>query len=322
MREETTGKIIYRVVNYGHRKKELSVRRLSYVNLKAFDCKVLDGLDLNKTIPTTNEIPENAKIIFHSTSKFPRHKLEITTFKRKIKESLADYLIGNAQPLQLQNKIRSTRAFIFDTAIAYVHDEDITLDDIKTIDIFKDAKFDKIIENYSLILLNKEQILTLEYLQGMHTIPLISDEQLNKVVDSKTDKMTEDDLNSIIELIQSKDVENINLATKLFTQFNLSAMPLFTRLFLMMFHETIRRSGANTSVVYKNLTTLYPPTYCADYTIVSLFKAIPTMESEEKVLVTNLMLRYVSPNVERVLEDRNKLLNLVGLKYEYKIVDA
>lgn len=322
MREETTGKIIYRVVNHGYRKKELSVRRLNYVNLKAFDGKVLDGLDLNKTIPTVNEIPENAKIIFHSTSKFPRHKLEITTFKRKIKESLADYLIGNAQPLQLQNKIRSTRAFIFDTAITYVHDEDITLDDIKTIDIFKDAKFDKVIENYSLILLSKEQILTLEYLQGMHTIPLISDEQLNKAVDSKTDKMTEDDLNSIIELIQSKDVENINLATKLFTQFNLSAMPLFTRLFLTMFHETIRRSGANTSVVYKNLITLYPPTYCADYTIVSLFKAIPTMESEEKVLVTNLMLRYVSPNVERVLEDHNKLLNLVGLKYEYKIVDA
>ena len=34
------------------------------------------------------------------------------------------------------------------------------------------------------------------------------------------------------------------------------------------------------------------------------------------------MLRYVSLGVERFMEDRNKLLNLVGLKYDYKIIDA
>lgn len=186
----------------------------------------------------------------------------------------------------------------------------------------KDKEFIEIVEDYHVILLNKEQVLTLEYLQGMHTIPLISDEQLNRVADGKTDKMTEEDLNSIIELIQSRDRDNVNLATKLFTQFNLASMPLFTRLFLMMFHETIKRFSANSSVVYKNLVTLYPPSYLTDSQIFGLFKEIPSMESEEKVLVTNLMLRYISPGVERVLEERNKLLNLVGLKYDYKIIDA
>lgn len=322
MREETTGKIIYKASHYSWRNNELTLENLHNYGMKGFDSRIFGQLDLNKVIPTVDTIPENSKLIFHNTSKFPRHKLEITTFKRKIKENLADYLVGNSKKIDLRSRIGSKRAFVFDTHIIITWDEKVTLEELKGLKPLKDREFIEVVEDYYVILLNKEQILTLEYLQGMHTIPLISDEQLNKAVDSKTDKMTEDDLNSIIELIQSKDVENINLATKLFTQFNLSAMPLFTRLFLMMFHETIRRSGANTSVVYKNLTTLYPPTYCADYNIISLFKAIPTMESEEKILVTNLMLRYISPNVERVLEDRNKLLNLVGLKYEYKIVDA
>lgn len=196
------------------------------------------------------------------------------------------------------------------------------MEELRKLKPLKDKEFIEVIEDYYIILLNKEQILTLEYLQGMHTIPLISDEQLNRAADGKTDKMTEEDLNSIVELIQSRDRDNITLATKLFTQFNLASMPLFTRLFLMMFHETIKRFGANNSVVYKNLITLYPPSYLADSQIFSLFKAIPSMESEEKVLVTNLMLRYISPGVERFKEDRNKLLNLVGLKYDYKIIDA
>lgn len=322
MREETTGKIVYKASYYSWRKNELTLENLHDYGMKGFDSRIFSQLDLNKAIPTVDQIPENSKLIFHSTSKFPRHKLEITTFKRKIKENLADYLVGNSKKIDLRSRIGSKRAFVFDTHIIMTWDEKVTLEELKKLGPLKNKEFIEVVEDYHVILLNKEQILTLEYLQGMHTIPLISDEQLNKAVDGKTDKMTEDDLNSIIELIQSKDRDNINLATKLFTQFNLASMPLFTRLFLMMFHETIKRFSANSSVVYKNLITLYPPSYLTDSQILALFKAIPSMESEEKVLVTNLMLRYISPGAERFIEDRNKLLNLVGLKYDYKIVDA
>ena len=134
--------------------------------------------------------------------------------------------------------------------------------------------------------------------------------------------MTPDDLNSIIELIVSKDSENVSLGIKLFTQFNLSAMPLFTRLFLMMFNGIIATTRAITSVVYKNLVTLYPPQYLSDNTIIRLFEALPIVDNEEKALVTILLTRYVAPNLEKYVDDRNKLLKYVGLKYEYKIVDA
>lgn len=322
MREETTGKIIYKVSRYNWRNEKLTIENPSNYGMKAFDSRIFGYLDLNKVIPTVDQIPENSKLMFHNTSKFPRHKLEITTFKRKIKENLADYLVGNSKKIDLRYRISSRRTFIFDTFIIMTWDEKITLEDLKELKLLKDKELIEIIEDYHVILLNKEQVLTLEYLQGMHTIPLISDEQLNKVADGRTDKMTEEDLNSIVELLQSKDRDNVNLATKLFTQFNLSSMPLFTRLFLMMFHETIKRFSANNSVVYKNLITLYNPSYLTDSQIIALFKAIPSIESEEKILVTNLMLRYISPPLEKTIENRNELLKLVGLKYEYKVVDA
>ena len=167
--------------------------------MKGFDSRIFDQLDLNKAISTVDSIPENAKLIFHSTSKFPRHKLEITTFKRKIKENLADYLVGNSKNIDLRSRIGSKRAFIFDTCIIMTWDEKVTLEELKKLKILKDKEFIEVVENYHVVLLNNEQVLTLEYLQGMHTIPLISDEQLNRVVDGKTDKMTEKDLDSIID---------------------------------------------------------------------------------------------------------------------------
>jgi len=211
---------------------------------------------------------------------------------------------------------------VFEEKIVVTNDDDVTLEVLKQDAHFKTATFKETIDNYEILALNKEQILTLEYMQGLHTIPLISDEQLNKAVDGKTDKMTPDDLNSIIELIVSKDSENVSLGIKLFTQFNLSAMPLFTRLFLMMFNGIIATTRANTSVVYKNLVTLYPPQYLSDNMINRLFEALPIADDEEKALVTILLTRYVAPNLEKYVDDRNKLLKHVGLKYEYKIVDA
>lgn len=211
---------------------------------------------------------------------------------------------------------------MFEEKIVVTNDDEVTLEVLKQDASFKTATFKETIDNYEILALNKEQILTLEYMQGLHTIPLISDEQLNKAVDSKTDKMTPDDLNSIIELIVSRDSENISLGIKLFTQFNLSAMPLFTRLFLTMFNGIIANTRASTSVVYKNLVTLYPPQYLSDNIINRLFEALPVADDEEKALVTILLTRYVAPSLEKYIDDRNKLLKYVGLKYEYKIVDA
>lgn len=96
MLEETTGKLIMTAAYYGWKDKYLHVDTFRFRE-KLFCKNNLKNVNKEKKIPTVQVIPDNAKLIFHSTSKFPRHKLAITNYQRKIKESLADYIVGNAK---------------------------------------------------------------------------------------------------------------------------------------------------------------------------------------------------------------------------------
>mgnify|MGYP002518635168 CR=1 FL=1 len=57
----------------------------------------IENANWDTQIPTVKTLPEEAKLVFHKTSKFPRHKLGLTTFKRKIKEKGADFIVDNTQ---------------------------------------------------------------------------------------------------------------------------------------------------------------------------------------------------------------------------------
>jgi hypothetical protein len=59
----------------------------------------LENANWDMIIPTVKFLPEESKLVFHKTSKFPRHKLGLTTFKRKIKEKGADFIVGNFKKL-------------------------------------------------------------------------------------------------------------------------------------------------------------------------------------------------------------------------------
>lgn len=100
MLEETTGKLIMTAAYYGWKDKHLYVDNFREYKEKFFCRNNLKNVNRKKKIPTVQVIPDNAKLIFHSTSKFPRHKLAITNYQRKIKEALADYMVGNAEEVK------------------------------------------------------------------------------------------------------------------------------------------------------------------------------------------------------------------------------
>lgn len=280
----------------------------------------IKDVDLNKTIPTATIIPEKAKLVFHSTSKFPRHKLQITTFQRKIKENLADFMIGNAKALTSSNYTNYIKAFISENFIFVTHDSDVTIDLIKKSYSNTISETFVIKNNYKILTIDKEQLLYIEYMKGLHTLPLISDDQLNNIVDSKNDKITEDEVDGVIDLLKSRNSENIELGIKLFSQFNLGAMPLFANLFMTLFQNEMR--GIRTSVSYKNLLLRFPPSYKNDYNIKRLFEKHPISDEQEKVLVTKLLKMYIGDYLEKCAEDTNEILGLVGLKYKINLIDA
>lgn len=181
-------------------------------------------------------------------------------------------------------------------------------------------KITDVIDNYAIVWFTKEQYLYYEYMQGLHTLPIISDEDMNKLIDAKNERITEDVLDSLIDLMTSRNDENIVLGVKLFTQFNLSATPCLTNMFLMMYNELICRTSATSSVLYKNLIATYPPKFKSKYNIDKILE-IGFVDDEEKMLVSKIVLSFFEPEIKRLIEDANVYIKHLNVKFKYDIAN-
>ena len=272
----------------------------------------LENPNWNTQISTVKTLPNNAKLVFHSTSKFPRYKLGLTTFKRKIKEKGADFIVGNIQTLPNANIIKYTHAFETDTKL-YVTQ-------LATIDLnilYTECKIDlstaKHYTDYELIFANKEHLFYLDYITGKHSLPVISDDDLNKIIDNNQERLSITELSTITEMIKSRDRENVNLALKLFAQFNLSADPTFSWLFLSIFSHNF--TGIS-SVLYTNLKMQFKPLtrpWC--YSILNMLAKRTPLDDHETELITYLLQGYL--NVQNL--SIKTFLEFKNLGYDLKI---
>lgn len=184
----------------------------------------IENANWDMQIPTVKTLPEGAKLVFHKTSNFPRHKLGLTTFKRKIKEKGADFIVGNfskmyasdihayANAYETEDAIYITQLSMFSINVFYAE---------MGIDLSNAIHY----TNYELLCVTKENQFYIDYICGKHSLPIISDDDLNAIVDNKQERLSITELSTIMEMVKSRDKENANLALKLFAQFNLSADP-------------------------------------------------------------------------------------------------
>lgn len=325
MKEISTNKEVIKIDRHWSAREKLTTRSNFYWTHTLIDERAVDSEKLaNYELPSVTELSEKAKLIFHKTSKFPRHKLEITTYQRKIKENLADYMVGNADKFNIVICRHTYRkAFITPDIIYITNDAAITYAMFKAnFPAYKDNEIEYI-EDYKLVNLTKENLLYLEYMEGKHTIPIISDESLNKLVDGNNEKLNAEVLDSIIELVKSGNKDNVVLGTKLFTQFNLSATPCLTRLFLMLYNEVIKQTDARNSVVYKNVLEQFGPVYIdSEFNIRRMLTTIPPVDREELALVRKLIQSRFDYVLENFINDKNETYKGLGLKIEYKIVEC
>lgn len=265
----------------------------------------LDNANWTMQVPTVKTLPDNAKLVFHSTSKFPRHKLGLTTFKRKIKEKGADFIVGNFKSIPHTSITSYTHAYETDTKL-YVTQ-------LTTIDfnVFRaecgvDLSTAKHYTNYEIIDAEKEHLFYLDYITGKHSLPIISDDDLNKIIDGNQERLSITELSTIVEMIKSRDRENVNLALKLFAQFNLSADPTFSWLFLSIFSRNF--SGIS-SVLYTNLKNQFVPIKNSWYHhILYGLKQRAPMDDHETELISYLLKDYLvvqNLSVKTFMEFRN-----------------
>lgn len=251
----------------------------------------IENLNWNNTINTITQLPNNAKLYFHKTSKFPRHKLELTTYKRKIKESAADYVVANFT-INAQATLTTTykHAWESNDTIYITHLDNVDYN-IFNVEFDVDLSTLTHYTDYKMLTLTPEDEFYIECLCGKHTLPIILDKNLNVLVDNNLERLTTDEVTTLIELIKSRDKENINLALKLFAQFNLTADPLFSHLFLSI-HA--RSFAGISSVLYTNLKQQFQPhSHCWYMYVLNQLKNNQPKDDEEKVLITRLLKDYL-----------------------------
>lgn len=265
----------------------------------------IENANWDMQIPTVKTLPEEAKLVFHKTSTFPRHKLGLTTFKRKIKEKGADFIVGNFSKMHLSDVHTYVNAYETENTI-YITQLSMISIDVFYAEMGVDLSNAVHHTNYEILAVTKENQFYIDYICGKHSLPVISDDDLNAIVDNKQERLSITELSTIMEMVKSKDKENVNLALKLFAQFNLSADPTLSWLFLSIFSQHF--TGIS-SVLYTNLKKQFKPQQRPWYwTMLStLAKSIPKDEHETE-LITYLLQDYLTVSnlsVKTFLEFKN-----------------
>ena len=307
MYEVLSGKKIIKITNHWRNNRTYSTNDYWWkaANTVYMAKDKLKNANWAMEIPTVTTLPEGAKLVFHKTSNFPRHKLGLTSFKRKIKEKGADFIVGNF------SKIRATDTDTYETA--YETDDTIYVSQLSMIslDILRaelglDLSAATHYTNYELMTVTKENMFYIDYICGEHSLPVISDDDLNAIVDNKQERLSVTELSTIMEMVKSRDKENINLALKLFAQFNLSADPVLSWLFLSIYSQSF--TGIS-SVLYTNLKKQFDPQRRAWYwSILNVLTKKTPKDDHEKELITYLLQDYLTVSnlsVKTFLEFKN-----------------
>lgn len=294
MREQISGKRLIKIEDSYHNRRTYLSREYWWVpqGEHIYAENKIENLNWAASVPLVTTIPEEAKLVFHKTSKFPRHKLGLTTFKRKIKEKGADFIVANFE-IPTQSVVTKSYPHAWETKSEIIISDLPTINTGVLVSEFPDIDFKNATyyQDYKLLQLSDEQMFYIEYLCGKYSLPVILDGDLNKLVDNKQERISIDEVNTLIELAKSMDKENANLALKLFAQFNLSADPTFAWMFLSIYHRYFY--GIN-SVLYTNLKKQFNPCkYVWHGTILSKLRKEGPVDDHEKELIGHILKDYL-----------------------------
>lgn len=307
MQEVLSGKRLVRITNHWSNNRTYSTNDYWWkaVGTVYMAKNKIENANWNMEIPTVKTLPEEAKLVFHKTSNFPRHKLGLTTFKRKIKEKGSDFIVGNFSKVRASDIDTYANAYETENTI-YVAQISMFNIDVFYAEIGIDLSNAIHYTNYELLSITKEQQFYIDYICGKHTLPVISDDDLNAIVDNKQERLSVTELSTIMEMVKSRDKENVNLALKLFAQFNLSADPTLSWLFLSIFSRSF---AGISSVLYTNLKNQFKPLQRGYYWhIINVLQKKTPNDDHETELITHLLQDYLTVSnlsVKTFLEFKN-----------------
>lgn len=185
------------------------------------------------------KVNADSVLYFDESSKFPRYKLTISANKRCIKPVKADFIVVNdfRDPISI-----STRYCIFKNDIDYFmisegdYDSEFktTLSNlINRVTPFQELGDLELVYSGPIMVLDKTNNYIFKWMNGDYTQSFITDENLDKQLNELCPEPTAEELNSIVEMLDSDDDNVVKLGTKMLSGYNVTKYPLTFRLILL-----------------------------------------------------------------------------------------
>ena len=202
-----------------------------------------------------SNIEENSKIYFYKQSKFPRFKLQETSYKRVIKQDKADYF----EIPKIPNYTYFGEFYIFenDCAVFMVNKNIIDTYADGDLKIFLEKL--EAIENRSnfnpeptyigpIYKVKKSESYIFDFVEKFPNTKIILDSKMNEIVIKAFQPITEDDVNTILPMLKSSDSETIGLGLKLLANTDITATPYLAYTILNHTYCNWRYNPVKTSV--------------------------------------------------------------------------
>lgn len=229
----------------------LSRFRTSYGNeyiTKGTLQKVSDNV--NQNLIKKEDVNLSSTLYFDKSCTFPRYKLEGTNFKRCIKIDKADYIIipknfkyWNFNTSNYKYKIEEEKRIYLFGQDAY--------------DIIPDKSEFNIepFEQTDYIYADTRDIGYLVHnILNVYNKPFILEEDLDRLIsETHLEKLDADTVNSIYEMMSSKDADSVELGCKLLSSFNIFDKSLTTSLLLFLTQDNWFCNKGSKSVAFKSM---------------------------------------------------------------------
>ena len=202
-----------------------------------------------------SNIEENSKIYFYKQSKFPRFKLQETSYKRVIKQDKADYF----EIPKIPNYTYFGDFYIFenDCAVFMVNKNIIDTYADGDLKIFLEKL--EAIENRSnfnpeptyigpIYKIKKSESYIFDFVEKFPNTKIILDSKMNEIVSKAFQPITENDVNTILPMLKSSDSETIGLGLKLLANTDITATPYLAYTILNHTYCNWRYNPVKTSV--------------------------------------------------------------------------
>ena len=264
---------------YGHNKQE-----------------VLDKIKEN-LITDTSKINLSATLFFDKSSTFPRFKLQETDFTRCVKLDKADYIVIPKLSKDIRdNEVISGQAYKFNYQDTEVYCESTMYYKYKCLhEIAESVPHTKF-----LVTDTKAEALFLLNLLTIYDKPLIYDTDLEQLISKDLEKLDEENLSSLYDMLNSSDGSSVELGCKLLATFDVHEVSLAVSMLLFLTQDKwIPNKGSNATSFKSMLKTLAYPDYGYRY-IDYVFHDHAIQSDKDRQLAKKLIEPWIRTQIEQV----------------------